>query len=132
MVVATQPTRDVPLGNPVLRTATDACGRTIDLTPISVLIGRIVATWRPDQIWLFGSRARGEAKPDSDWDLFVVVPDDVPDGEIGPVAAWRLRKEARTRADVVPCHAADYREARDTPNTLAYLVAREGVPLLER
>ncbi|HAM59033.1 MAG TPA: hypothetical protein DCQ64_27910 [Candidatus Rokubacteria bacterium] len=39
---------------------------------------RLVATYRPERIFLFGSRARGTAGPDSDYDLLVVVPDDVP------------------------------------------------------
>lgn len=112
--------------------ARDAQDREVDLAPIRLLLDRIVATWRPTQIRLFGSRARGEAQPGSDWDLFVLVPDDVPEDELGPVAAWRLRKESRTRADVVPCHVSDFDEARDTPNTMAYEVARESVLLYAR
>jgi predicted nucleotidyltransferase len=112
--------------------AHDAHGREIDLAPIHVLLDRIVATWRPTQVFLFGSRARGEAQTESDWDLFAVVPDDVPEDQLGPLASWRLRKESRTRADVVTCHASDFSEDRDTPNTMAYEVAREGVLLYER
>lgn len=33
---------------------------------------------RPDRIYLFGSAARGDAGPDSDYDFMVVVPDDTP------------------------------------------------------
>ncbi|WP_346660328.1 nucleotidyltransferase domain-containing protein [Nannocystis pusilla] len=43
---------------------------------------------------MFGSRARGEATEDSDWDLLVVVPDDTPDDELDPLVAWQLRKES--------------------------------------
>ncbi len=114
------------------RAARDAHDRDIDLKPIQPLLDRIVALWRPERIWLFGSRARGEAQAGSDWDLFAVVPDDVPDDQLEPAISWRLRKESRTRADVVPCHSSDFREARDTPNTMAYEVARGGVILYER
>ncbi len=102
------------------------------MTPIRPLLDRMVATWRPERIWLFGSRARGEAQGWSDWDLFAVVPDDVPDDKVGPLASWRLRKESRARADVLPCHASDFRKNRDTPNTMAYEVARGGVLVYER
>lgn len=42
---------------------------------------------RPDRIYLFGSAARGDAAPDSDYDFMVVLPDDTPreirdDGDI--------------------------------------------------
>src|ERR1700675_2792395 len=34
---------------------------------------RLVETYRPERIYLFGSRARGSAGSDSDYDLLVVV-----------------------------------------------------------
>lgn len=37
--------------------------------------GRLVAELGPQKIYLFGSRGRGEAAPDSDYDLMVVVAD---------------------------------------------------------
>lgn len=132
MLVGLPPQPVTPTGEPGFLVARDAKDREVDLTPIRVLLDRIVAAWRPKQIRLFGSRARGEGTPGSDWDLFVLVPDDVPEDELGPLASWRLRKESRTRADVVPCHVSDFDDARDTPNTMAYEVAREGVLLYER
>jgi predicted nucleotidyltransferase len=36
------------------------------------MVRAIVREVDPEQIWLFGSRARGEAKPDSDVDLLIV------------------------------------------------------------
>ena len=36
---------------------------------------RLVAEFQPDQIWLFGSHARGEATENSDLDLLVVLAD---------------------------------------------------------
>ena len=41
---------------------------------ISQIVGRIVDRCKPQKIVMFGSRAWGEAKPDSDVDLFVVMP----------------------------------------------------------
>jgi predicted nucleotidyltransferase len=39
---------------------------------------RLVETYRPLRIYLFGSAARGDAGPDSDYDFMVIVPDDAP------------------------------------------------------
>ena len=41
-------------------------------------VRRLVEAYRPDRIYLFGSVARGDAGPDSDYDIMVVVPDDAP------------------------------------------------------
>jgi predicted nucleotidyltransferase len=38
------------------------------------MVRRIAAQFRPDKIILFGSHARGDARPDSDVDLLIVMP----------------------------------------------------------
>jgi predicted nucleotidyltransferase len=40
---------------------------------IKKMVARIVERFRPEQVILFGSRARGAAAPDSDVDLLVVM-----------------------------------------------------------
>jgi predicted nucleotidyltransferase len=40
------------------------------------IVRRLIEAYRPERVYLFGSYARGEAGPDSDYDLLVVVPDD--------------------------------------------------------
>jgi predicted nucleotidyltransferase len=111
--------------------ANDVRGRAVDVRPIGHLLDRIIEEFRAVEIRLFGSRARGEATDASDWDLFVVVPDDLAAVD-DLFAGYRLRRETRTRADVVLCTLGEFREDRDTPNTLAYEAAHHGVTLYER
>jgi predicted nucleotidyltransferase len=106
--------------------------RALDLQPIASLLTRIKERYHAEQIWLFGSRARGDASLDSDWDLLVVVPDGIEERLLTPQVAWNLRKEAGIRADIIPCRASDFLQARDTVNTLSYEVAHEGVLLCDR
>jgi len=40
--------------------------------PLPEIIRRIVAAIDPDRIILFGSHARGQARPNSDYDLLVI------------------------------------------------------------
>jgi predicted nucleotidyltransferase len=107
----------------------DARGEWVDLGPIQGLLARIIQEFRPVEIRLFGSRARGDATMHSDWDLFVVVPDELELPADPFAAGYRLRRETRTRADIVLCSASEYREDEDTPNTLAYEAAHHGVVL---
>lgn len=104
----------------------------MDVSAISDLLARVVASWKPKQVWLFGSRARGTAVATSDWDLLVVVPDNADESVLDPVSAWRLRKETRIRADLVPCRKSDFDEDSTTPNTLAFEAATRGRLLYER
>jgi predicted nucleotidyltransferase len=41
---------------------------------LAEIVRRLVTELHPERIYLFGSRARGDAQPDSDYDLLVVVP----------------------------------------------------------
>ncbi|MBU2499462.1 MAG: nucleotidyltransferase domain-containing protein [Proteobacteria bacterium] len=42
------------------------------------VVQRLVQAYQPERIYLFGSKARGQAGPDSDYDLMVVVPENAP------------------------------------------------------
>lgn len=110
----------------------DAREQPIDLRPLEVLLARIEEKYHPEQIWLFGSRARGDARPTSDWDVFVVVPDDTDERELDPMTVWRLQRGSGVPADVIICSAGDFRNAGDTVNTLSYVVSNEGVLLRGR
>jgi predicted nucleotidyltransferase len=90
------------------------------------LLARIIAAMRPEQIWLFGSRAKGGARPTSDWDLLVVVSDDATDDELDLMHAWQVVRDLRIPADVIPVRRSEFEEARDHAGTLARTVVGEG------
>jgi predicted nucleotidyltransferase len=110
--------------------AVDRKGRTIDLAPVWPLLNGVLREWNPERIQLFGSRARGDANRDSDWDILVVVPEaSVP---ADPLVPWRLRRDTGVRADVIVYSSSEFEAERDVPNTLAYEAASAGVALYER
>ena len=51
-----------------------AVRRTDTRRAIGTMVARIVDRFDPERIILFGSHARGDARPDSDVDLLVVMP----------------------------------------------------------
>jgi predicted nucleotidyltransferase len=106
--------------------------RRNELAPIAGLLERIEKEYHPEQIWLFGSRARGDARAWSDWDLLVLVPDTANEELLDLDLAWQIRKESGIQADVIPMHSSDYRASIDVANTLSYEIAREGYIINER
>jgi predicted nucleotidyltransferase len=50
-----------------------------------------------EQILLFGSRARGEAGPDSDWDFYVLIGDDLTFAQRQQLVTEIKRELARLR-----------------------------------
>ena len=65
------------------------------------IVRRLVDAYRPERIFLFGSHARGERGPDSDYDLLVVVPDDVPPDRRRSRLACEVLRGTGAAADVL-------------------------------
>ncbi len=83
------------------------------------------------RVLLFGSRARGDAHPDSDWDLYVVIDRDLGFHQRNAIASkicWRLAREGIV-ADVFVQAEQTVRERAKDPGYLTYYVLKEGVPL---
>jgi len=77
------------------------------------------------KVILFGSYARGEARPDSDLDFLVVEPR----VENRYAEAIRLREALRnldSAVDVLVVSERVFNDWADTPNTVIYEAAREG------
>ena len=52
---------------------------------------RLARATEAESIILFGSRARGDWRDDSDWDLCVILPDGVAPGKFTPITLWPTR-----------------------------------------
>lgn len=65
------------------------------------IVSRLVEAYQPDRIYLFGSVARGDAGPDSDYDLLLIVPDDAPPERRRGQLAYRALSETKGAADVL-------------------------------
>ncbi len=88
---------------------------------------------RPDaMIILFGSQARGDARPDSDLDFLVVLPQPPRSTREEMVALSDLLRPLRVWADVLVLSAQRFRESAAVPGTLAHTVAQEGKVLYGR
>ena len=68
---------------------------------LAEVVRRLVAAYEPLRIYLFGSKARGDDGPDSDYDLMVVVPDDAPPERRRSRLAYETLCGTGTAADVL-------------------------------
>lgn len=92
---------------------------------IQRMVRRIVSRFRPERIILFGSHARGEAGPDSDVDLLVVMP--VLGSKLEKQLEIRLAlRSFHTPKDIVITTPEELRWRREIPGTLERTAAREG------
>lgn len=96
------------------------------------LLDPVVAYFRPRQVILFGSRARGDHGPDSDIDLLVVVDDDTPAERLTLRAGRDSRRSYREPADVIPVREETFRRKCQIAGTLPRAAVLEGVVVYER
>jgi len=97
------------------------------LEPIlAEIIRRLVTAYQPERIYLFGSIARGDAGPDSDYDLLVIVPDDAPPERRRSRLAYETLRGTGAAADVLVCTRSYFEARRHLRASLPGTVLREG------
>lgn len=114
--------RDIPTNTGAYATEAEA---------LRVVVDRIVGAVQPVSIYLFGSRARGDHRPDSDFDLLVVTRES--DGDAGydfervyaPVLGTGIG------CDVVPCREDDFIRQSTSPTGLVREVLDGGIRLYD-
>jgi predicted nucleotidyltransferase len=96
------------------------------------LLQRVVDHMDPVRVFVFGSRAQGKVHEDSDWDLLVVVDDDIPPERIGWRAVHEARRGIDAAIDLIPFRESNYRKREKIIGSLPWIVASEGVMVYER
>ena len=87
---------------------------------------------RVRQIFLFGSRARGDARPDSDFDLLVVVRGITPaEKQSYQLALYRALRGTGVATEPLVMSEDEFEEGRGVIGGLAYPAWKEGVLLYE-
>jgi predicted nucleotidyltransferase len=95
------------------------------------MVRRIVERFDPERIILFGSYARGDAGPDSDVDLLVVMHVEGSRREKGVEIGVALH-DIRLPKDIIVTTPGDFEWRKEVVGTIERLAAREGKVLYAR
>ena len=98
---------------------------------ISTMVERIVERHRPLRVVLFGSRARGTAREDSDVDLLVVL-DEAPDKRGVAVDIRVALSDMPVAKDIIVTTPDDIANRGHVVGTVLRAALREGTVLYER
>ena len=112
----------------------------MDLTGVGAeklqrMVQILVAAAEPEKIILFGSRARGDARPDSDVDLLVVEAEPFDGNRSCAKESLRLRRALGAQGvdkDILVYSLEDVEYWRDSLNSVLARALREGAVLYER
>ena len=84
-----------------------------------------------EKIILFGSRARGNPRKDSDYDILIIVKEQL-DKETRRRLAGRIRRrlaEALIPADIIVAGIEKWKEYKNTIGHLYHAIQEEGIPV---
>lgn len=90
------------------------------------IVQRLVKAYEPERVYLFGSMARGEEGPDSDYDLMVVVPDEAPPERQRSRLAYQVLRGTGLAADVLVWRRQAFDERLHLKASLPYTIVQEG------
>ena len=94
---------------------------------IREVVRRLVDYYQPEKIYLIGSSARGEARPDSDLDFIVVIEDDPPKWKLPGGGVRKHLRGIPFDIDVVPFTRRDFEHRSDWLMSLPAIALREGL-----
>jgi len=95
------------------------------MTALQDTLQVLIEAARPERIILFGSRARGEAREDSDFD-FLVIEAHVKDRAREMVRLRRALRPLRIPVDVLVYSTEDVARWGNQPGSALYFALREG------
>lgn len=96
------------------------------------LLRSVVEHFNPRRVILFGSRARGGVRKDSDHDLLVIVDDDIPAQKLHWRSLHEARKRYRKAVDIVPYRQSTYDDQVGIVGTLPHMAEAGGVVVFDR
>ena len=105
--------------------------RTTPQALIRRMVRRIVDRFHPEQVILFGSHARGDAGPDSDVDLLIVMDFEGTAFDKG-LEIMQVLDHGLTPVDVIVTRPADFAWRKEVVGTIEWPAAREGKVLYAR
>jgi predicted nucleotidyltransferase len=93
---------------------------------LAEIVRRLVEAYQPERVYLFGSKAREDAGPDSDYDLLIVVSDNAPAERCNSDLGYRALRGTGIGADIVVWKRSDFERRKHVVCSLPATVVREG------
>jgi hypothetical protein len=99
---------------------------------LAAILPALIGAHDPDEILLFGSRVKGFARPDSDWDLLVLVPDEKNEERLDGRRPDPVIATPGLSTSLVICGTNGYHSVKHVANTLGREIGADALVLYRR
>ena len=96
------------------------------------LLQNIITHIGPRRVILFGSRAKGSAHAESDYDLLIIVDDDTPPDQVDWTVMGEVRRGISGAVDLVPIRESTFERRAGIIGSLPWIAATEGIVVYDR
>ena len=79
-----------------------------------------------EEVWLFGSRARGDFNQFSDWDVMAIISDNAAEHIMHPETLFSVKRQVDLPLDLIAARQSDFVLARDIVASISHDVKHEG------
>lgn len=93
---------------------------------LAEMVRRLIDTFKPERIYLFGSKARGDASAESDYDLMVIVLHSDMPGYRRDQVAYRALLGLQVAKDVMVWTREEFDSRAHLPASFPATIIREG------
>ena len=100
--------------------------------PLKLVVDRLARSTDAEMIILFGSRARGDAGAESDWDICVLLPDTIKPGQFTSVNLWPLVSGLGIAVQIYPIRQSVFLQKRNAINSVSHDIDRDGIILYQK
>jgi len=123
------PRPSAPVCKPLVYSCYDMCLPNDAL--IRDIVRRIVDTAQPEKVILFGSQARGDARPNSDFDVLVIKQSDEPRYRRS-IPLYVALADVPVEVEVMVYTPEEVDEWSEVPQAFVTTAVREGTTIYER
>ncbi|MDP8205217.1 MAG: nucleotidyltransferase domain-containing protein [Candidatus Electryonea clarkiae] len=90
------------------------------------IVRKLIDAYNPEQVYLFGSKARGDETGDSDYDLMLIVPNDASLQKRHSRLAYQVLRGTGIAADILVWTKSEFEKRLHVVASLPATVIREG------
>jgi predicted nucleotidyltransferase len=103
----------------------------LDSSKIELIKARLIQTYQPREIYLFGSYAWGKPDNDSDIDLLVILNESNEKSYKRPIKGIKALKGLKIGKDIIVYTKSEFHELSGNISTLCYKIKNEGLKIYE-
>ena len=98
---------------------------------INLITGKLIQTYKPRALYIFGSHAWGDPQSSSDLDILILLNSSTEKLCIRPRAGYRALRGIKVSKDILVYTIEEFNAMANDPSSLCHMIKTRGIKLYE-